>query len=58
MVAMTLRKGQRTRVENRVHFGMHCVGKQCLGIAMATLYNISHNLNVILCHCGLFQTLH
>ena len=28
-------RGQRTRVENRVHFGMHCVRKQFLGIAMA-----------------------
>ena len=40
MVAMTPNegneRGQKTRVENRVHFGMHCVGKQCLGIAMAT----------------------
>ena len=32
-------RGQRTRVENRVHFGMHCVGKQCLGIVMATWYD-------------------
>ena len=43
MVAITLcggnKRGQRTRVENQIHFGMHCVGKQCLGIAMATLYN-------------------
>ena len=28
--------GQWKRVENRIHFGMHCVGKQCLDITMAT----------------------
>ena len=27
------------RVENQKHFGMHCVGKQCLDITMATCYN-------------------
>ena len=43
MVAMTMPKGnergQRTRVENRIYFGMHCVGKQCLDNTMATWYN-------------------
>ena len=27
------------RVENQKHFGIHCVGKQCLDITMATCYN-------------------
>ena len=27
-------QGQRKRVENGIHFGMHCVGKQCLDITM------------------------
>ena len=29
-------RGQQTRIENDIHFGMHCVGKQCLVITMAT----------------------
>ena len=49
-------RGQRKRVENRIHLGMHCVGKQCLDITIATWYNVHYTMHILfgayffLCH--------
>ena len=39
-------RGQRTRVENRVHIGVPCVRKQCLDITMATLFNYKLSISL------------